>query len=360
MIGQATSHRRRPCQPLVATDQPWQAQALVLGAEIIDATNQVHTRLQGLALPGQRARASGQAVQTTAKGPVDPLDEGRVDVPLALRLLDQLRDRGFCSLINLPAHAHDTIAFVLFEHLRDQNVGPFDEATSSCLLAWLFLAKDLLDDGWITRQAIAAKQQRPAQGRGAAFDAPDQLFDQGAVALRADFPTQPQPGLHHQRHPHPDDGALQLDPQLITLHLAQRQRTLDQLLRHLLSLLAALLKPVLDRALIQTKGEDDGLDGAAVREQFDHQRDLVSTLAQAVKGRPSGVAESLGTRAANVAAVFLRMDADIAFSNLASGRTGGVGTKCGVWGQWRFLFLTHHKENRRLTSDFFKELSDHG
>src|SRR5262249_14709156 len=107
------------------------------------------------------------------------------------------------------------------------------------------------------------------------------------------------------------------------------------------------------RSLIQTKGKDDRLDGAAVREQFDHQRDLVCALSQAVEDRPSGGAETLITLVANVAAVFLRMYANIVFPNLFSGRTIEVGTKCGFWGQWRFFFLTSHKEKRRLTSDFF-------
>jgi hypothetical protein len=30
--------------------------------------------------------------------------------------------------------------------------------------------------------------------------------------------------------------------------------------------------------------------------------------------------------------------------NLSSGVTVDVGTKCGVWGQRRFVFLTCHKE----------------
>ena len=58
--------------------------------------------------------------------------------------------------------------------------------------------------------------------------------------------------------------------------------------------------------LIQAKGKDDRLDGAAVREQFDHQRNLVSALPQAVVDRPNGGAETLIALVANVVAVFLR------------------------------------------------------
>jgi len=139
------------------------------------------------------------------------------------------------------------------------------------------------------------------------------------------------------------------------LDLAHWPRLLDQMLMHELRVLTAFLKPVPDRSFIQTKGKDDRLDGAAMREQFDHQRDQVSALPQAVEDRPSGGAETPVALAANVAAVFLRMHADVAFSDLSPGRTVEVGTKCGFWGQRRFVFLTQHKENRRLTSDFFSK-----
>ncbi len=69
----------------------------------------------------------------------------------------------------------------------------------------------------------------------------------------------------------------------------------------------------------------------------------------------TGGAKTPVALAANVAAVFLRMHADVACSDLSPGRTVEVRTKCGFWGQRRFVFLTRHKENRRLTSDFFSK-----
>ena len=70
----------------------------MLRAEVVDTTDKVHPRLQGLALPGQRSRAPGQAVKTTAKGPVYALNEGGVNVPFALRLSDHLRGPLLLSL----------------------------------------------------------------------------------------------------------------------------------------------------------------------------------------------------------------------------------------------------------------------
>lgn len=354
MIRNAARHRWCPFEPLVAPDQSRQSQAFVLRAEVVDATDKIHPRLQGLTLSGQGPRASGQTVNATAKRSVDSLNEGGVNLPFALRPLDHLRDRFFCSLINLPCHANDAMAFILLDHLRDQNVGPFDEATSSCFLARFFLAKDILDDGRITRQAIGAKENRPAQGRGAAFDARDQIFDQSSIPMLTDFSAQPQTGRDHHRHPHPDDCALKFDPKLITLDLTQWPRPLDQMLMHGLRMPAASFKPVPHRSLIQTKGEDDRLDRATVGEQFHYQRQEIRALAQTIKDRPGSGAKTHLALAANVAPIFLGMYANIAFSDLSSGGTLKVGTKCGFWGQWRFFFLTHHKEKRRLTSDFFQ------
>jgi hypothetical protein len=117
---------------------------------------------------------------------------------------------------------------------------------------------------------------------------------------------------------------------------------------------AVFLKSVPDRSLVQTKGEDNRLDRATVRKQFHYQGQEIRALAQTIKGRPVSVAKSHLAFAANVAAVFLRMYANIAFSDLSSGGTIKVRAKYVFWGQWRFLSLTRHKENRRLTPDFFQ------
>ena len=89
MICYATGHRGRPFKPLVASDESWQSHAFMLRAEVIDTTDKVHPRLQGLAPPGKGSRASGQACKTNAKGPVDSLNKGGVDLAFALRLFDR-------------------------------------------------------------------------------------------------------------------------------------------------------------------------------------------------------------------------------------------------------------------------------
>src|SRR5262249_37078445 len=200
----ATRHRRCSFKPLVATGQSRQPQAFMLRAEVVDTTNKVHSRLQGLALLGQRSRAPGQAVKTTAKGPVYALNESGVDRAFALRLFDHLCDGLLRPLIDLTPHADDPIVLILLDHLRDQNVAPFDHPTSPRFISRLFLAEDFPDRLWITRQAINAEEKGPAERRGASFDARDQTIDQFAVSRGADFSAQPQPVLDHDRHAHPD------------------------------------------------------------------------------------------------------------------------------------------------------------
>jgi len=175
-------------------DQSGQSQAFVLYAEVVDATNKVHPRLQSLALPRHRPRASGQAVQTSTKGYVKPFDECSVDVAFALRQFDHICNGLFRPLIDLPYHTDDSIVFIALDHSRDQNVGPFDKTTLPRFISRRFLAKDILNDGRLTRQAIGAEENCPAQSQGAAFDSRDEIFDQSSITLLTDFSAQPQTG----------------------------------------------------------------------------------------------------------------------------------------------------------------------
>src|SRR5512145_879070 len=89
-------------QATCGPDQSGQSQAFLLYAEVVDATNKVHPRLQSLALPGQRSRAPGQTVQTSTKGSVKPFDECSVDVPFTLRQLDHICNGLFVTHVLLP------------------------------------------------------------------------------------------------------------------------------------------------------------------------------------------------------------------------------------------------------------------
>ena len=161
MICNATRHCWCPFKPLVAPDQSGQSQAFMLYAEVVDATNKVHPRLQSLALPRQRPRASGQAVKTSAKGPVNPFDKCSVDVAFALRQFDHICNGLFRPLIDLPCHADDSIVLIALDHSRDQNVGPFDQATPPWFISRRFLAKDIFNDARITPKPSVQKRIAP-------------------------------------------------------------------------------------------------------------------------------------------------------------------------------------------------------
>ena len=103
----------------------------------------------------------------------------------------------------LPSYRLMTCAIKILGHsTRQHRPGP---------LSWLFLAKDFQNRRRVARQAIGAKENRPAQRGGATFDARDELFYQVVVSMLTDFSAQPKTGLDHQRHAHPNDDALRLD-----------------------------------------------------------------------------------------------------------------------------------------------------
>lgn len=66
-----------------------QAQALVRGAEVVDAAHQIHERFQGLRIADQGTTAPHQNCQARAEGSVQPLDEGGVELGPAVAALEQ-------------------------------------------------------------------------------------------------------------------------------------------------------------------------------------------------------------------------------------------------------------------------------
>ena len=357
MISQAGGHRRRPSQPFVAADQSRQAETLVLSAEVVNATDQEHAAAQAPAVSGEGACATRQAVQGTAKGRVEALDEGGVEFASALRRLDQGGDRFFGPAQDVAPHSDDAMALVLLDDLPDQELRPEPEPTTPGLLTRFLLAEDLQQGRRIARQAIDAEQDRSTQGRGAAFDPAERSRNQLMISLCAHLSAQPQPGRDHQRHRHPDDGPLRFDPQFVTLHLPQLQRLLDQVLVNQLGVLPTARQPLPDRPLIKPEGRDNRSDRAPMSEQRDDQRDQIGRFPQPIKGRPAPGAEGLAALPAEVAPFLLRMHPNVALAGLSSGRAVKVGAKCRLWGQRRSFILIGHKEIVVRSQSFFKDLS---
>jgi hypothetical protein len=61
------------------SDPESETQAFVMSTEVVDATDQIHVRLQGFDLPSQSATTPHQTGQALAEGGVEPFNEGGVD-----------------------------------------------------------------------------------------------------------------------------------------------------------------------------------------------------------------------------------------------------------------------------------------
>jgi hypothetical protein len=95
------------------------------------------------------------------------------------------------------------------------------------------------------------------------------------------------------------------------LHLTQVARLLHQVFMHLFRVLTGALLPIADRAFIQPKGEHDGAPRTAVRQQSQHQGNLIVIRPQAIEGRAFRGAERFVAHMTDVAAFVALMHSDV-------------------------------------------------
>lgn len=156
----------------MSADQTRQTQARVLRAKVVDAAEQESACREAFRLAPQAPRVPRQTAQATAKGTIQPLNVGSIDVARALRLLDERGDSSLRALINAPREPTNATSFVLFDDLCDQQVGPLDEAWTPFLRARFRFAEDGFDLRRIARQAVGTKEPGPIQRGSGAFDPP--------------------------------------------------------------------------------------------------------------------------------------------------------------------------------------------
>src|SRR3972149_10400589 len=89
MIGKTSSYRWCAGNPLMASDDPGQPQALMLGAEVVHATHQIHKWFQGFWVTDQGSTAPHQDRQAGAEGGIQALDESGVELGSAMALGQQ-------------------------------------------------------------------------------------------------------------------------------------------------------------------------------------------------------------------------------------------------------------------------------
>ena len=87
MIAQTSRHDRRTVSPAIGSfSQPeLKAQTMMIGAEVVDGSDQIHARLKGRLLARQMAGAARQAAHALTKSGVEALNASRVDDPSTLR-----------------------------------------------------------------------------------------------------------------------------------------------------------------------------------------------------------------------------------------------------------------------------------
>jgi hypothetical protein len=127
----------------------------------------------------------------------------------------------------------------------------------------------------------------------------------------------------------------------------------DDALMDVLAVLACPLLPIGYRSFIQAIGVDNGLNGTSIGQQDDHDDDQFGWGAQSSHHRASSCAKGLLTCAAAIALRLIRVNPNVARSNLASCGTHLVGAK---WFRrvHRLCCVGLHKHIMPMDSDFFK------
>ena len=115
-----------PTEAMIA-DPQLQAQALVLGAEVVDAAHQIHEWPQGLRVADQGSTAPHQDRQARAEGSVQPLDEGGVELCSAVASLQQSQSCFEAAPGHAPDDTDQAFAFVALDHPTDVDVWSGDQ-----------------------------------------------------------------------------------------------------------------------------------------------------------------------------------------------------------------------------------------
>ena len=137
----------------------------------------------------------------------------------------------------------------------------------------------------------------------------------------------------------------------VGLDFAKVARSRHQMLMHLMALCGSTLLPIRDGALIQVAGRDDGLRRTPPRQQGDDSDDYLLLVAQAIKGRPLGLGESLTALFALVAKVLATVNDNVARARLSFGRAIQVGAECCLRVHWlalAVLLLVENNSKRHL------------
>lgn len=141
-----------------------QAQALVLGTEVVGAAHQEHERFQGFRVANQGSTAPNQNCQARAEGSIQPLDEGGIELGPTVAALEQSDCLFEATLSHTSGDIYDTLALITFDYLTEVNVWSGDQPGTPAFAARQRRAEHPLNCLDIGDEAIYADQQRSGQG----------------------------------------------------------------------------------------------------------------------------------------------------------------------------------------------------
>src|SRR4029453_3998509 len=135
MVGDPSRHGRCPVGCYCASRMGSKAETRVIGAKVIDCTDQIHPVLQRQGAGCQGPTAARQWSQTLTKRGVEALDVGGVNHPGALRAALQHLDACRCAIHDTALGLDDTPPLVALDDLGNQDVAPGTQPGPSTLLS---------------------------------------------------------------------------------------------------------------------------------------------------------------------------------------------------------------------------------
>ena len=171
-------------------------------AEVVDATHQVHPRLQGRHLVSQPPTPTYQGRPPGAERGVEPLDVRRIDLPARPGPVQYPIDPSEAAPDRVSDHLGQTPTAVLLDHLPQQQPPGQAVWRAATPPGVNLLAGGTPEGRYVAGQPIDADQQGPPRFPGQPPQI-DQPLDEPEIPNRADDTAQPEPMRHGQGHGQP-------------------------------------------------------------------------------------------------------------------------------------------------------------
>src|SRR5215216_7614693 len=119
MLRYSRSHGWCSLKPFMPADESFNSQALMLNAEVVNSSNQIHPCFKRFTQACYGSPPSHKSRQALSKRRVESFYKGRVDYSCALCLLDHSFDFGLAALNDPAVNANNPSLLILFYRLRD-------------------------------------------------------------------------------------------------------------------------------------------------------------------------------------------------------------------------------------------------